>query len=244
MNKPLIFAHRGASTYAPENTLSALKKAIDIGVDGIEIDVQLTKDEVVVAIHDPLVDRTSDGKGSISSLTLLEAKKLDFGGWFSNDYKGEKIPTLKQILQLLDGWQGILNIELKKGHLQDTTKLAKGVLKLLYSYNYLKQTIISSFDQPSLIAFKGLEPKAKICPLYGLGLKEPWIYATNIHAFAIHPPYQALTAEIVENCHSKDIKVNVFTVNQSVEIKTMIELGVDGIITDVPDIAKEIRDGI
>src|SRR5690554_2404438 len=116
MKKPVIYAHRGASAYAPENTGAAFRKALDMKADGIELDVHLSKDGHVVVIHDEKVDRTSNGKGLIRDLKLDELKSLDFGAWFSSEFAGEPIMTLDEVLSLLDGWDGILNIELKSGY--------------------------------------------------------------------------------------------------------------------------------
>jgi hypothetical protein len=118
MPKPLIIAHRGASAYAPENTLAAFKKAIDLGADGIELDVHLSKDGEVVVIHDRTIDRTSNGKGQVAEMSLKELKALDFGSWFSDEYQKESIPLLREVLELLKDWNGLLNIELKQNGLE------------------------------------------------------------------------------------------------------------------------------
>ncbi len=111
-----ILAHRGASAYAPENTMAAFKKAIEMNADGIELDVHLSKDGYIVIIHDERVDRTTDGKGEVKDFSLDELKKLDAGSWFSDEYKGEKIPTLEELLSLIKNTEIYLNIEIKAGY--------------------------------------------------------------------------------------------------------------------------------
>lgn len=242
MKKPLIIAHRGASAYAPENTLAAFSKAIEQGADGIELDVHLTKDGQVAVIHDGTVNRTSNEKGRIMDMTLAEAKEFDFGSWFSKEYKDEKIPSLNEVLELLKDWDGILNVELKSSAFELYKGMEKKVLDLLKFYSFLDQTIISSFNHYSLVDLKKIEPAAKVCPLYVAGLYEPWRYASMIQAFAIHPAFHAVVPEIVQGCREHGIKVNTYTVNHPDHIKAMINANVDGIITDVPDVAKKIRD--
>jgi glycerophosphoryl diester phosphodiesterase len=111
----LIMAHRGASGYAPENTMAAFEKALEMGTEGIELDVHMTADGEIVVIHDHTVDRTSDGKGMVGALTLEEIREFDFGSWFDPKFKGQSIPTLRDVFELLEDWEGLLNIEVKSG---------------------------------------------------------------------------------------------------------------------------------
>lgn len=242
MLKPLIIAHRGASAYAPENTLAAFKKAIELGADGIELDVHLSKDGEVVVIHDYSVDRTSNGKGQVAELSLKELKALDFGNWFSGQYRNENIPLLEEVLELLKGWNGLLNIEIKHNRLEGCSQIEEKVLKLLHTYGFLDKVIISSFDHYSLIKIKEIEPSIRICPLYTAALYKPWEYAASLNAFAIHPHYHTVTPDVVNQCHERGINVNVYTVDLPQHIKLMMDAGVDGIITNVPDVAIQIRD--
>jgi glycerophosphoryl diester phosphodiesterase len=241
MNNTKIIAHRGASAYAPENTMAAFRKALDMGADGIELDVHLTKDNHIVVIHDWKVDRTSNGSGAIASMALGELKQLDFGSWFSEEFTGETIPTMEEVLDLLRGWNGLLNVEIKimPGLYEGLEKKLLGMLK---SWNMLDKTIISSFNHYSLATIKRLESNIKIGLLYSAGLYEPWNYAATLNADAIHPYYHAIVPEIVEGCHSHGVQVNPYTVDNPEHILFMLKAGVDGIITNVPDVAKQIRD--
>jgi len=242
MKETKIIAHRGASAYAPENTMAAFRKALDMKADGIELDVHLTKDNHIVVIHDGNVDRTSNGSGIIADMTLKELRQLDFGSWFSEEFGGEKIPTLEEVLDLLKGWNGLLNIELKMVRPGLYEGLEKKVIDMVKSYNMLENTIISSFNHYSLANVKKIESNMKIGLLYSAGIYEPWNYAASLNADAIHPNYISIVPEIVESCHAHNIQVNPYTVNNPEHILYMLKAKVDGIITNVPDIAKQIRD--
>ncbi len=236
MKKPVIYAHRGASAYAPENTGAAFRKALDMKADGIELDVHLSKDGHVVVIHDEKVDRTSNGKGLIRDLKLDELKSLDFGAWFSSEFAGEPIMTLDEVLSLLDGWDGILNIELKSGYvLYDN--IEQKVIDLLRQHKRIEKCIISSFNHYSLLEIKKLEPALKIGLLYSAGLVDPWKYAKMVGAEAIHPFFSSAQAPVVKGCSDNGIIINPWTIDQPEIIKALTQFGVDGIITNVPDVA-------
>ena len=236
MKKPVIYAHRGASAYAPENTGAAFRKALDMKADGIELDVHLSKDGHVVVIHDEKVDRTSNGKGLIRDLKLDELKSLDFGAWFSSEFAGEPIMTLDEVLSLLDGWDGILNIELKSAYvLYDN--IEQKVIDLLRQHKRIEKCIISSFNHYSLLEIKKLEPALKIGLLYSAGLVDPWKYAKMVGAEAIHPFFSSAQAPVVKGCNDNGIIINPWTIDQPEIIKALTQFGVDGIITNVPDVA-------
>jgi Glycerophosphoryl diester phosphodiesterase len=244
MKKPLVYAHRGASAYMPENTLAAFKKAIELGADGIELDVHVSSDGHLMVIHDEKVDRTSNGKGLVKEKTFNELKSLDFGSWFSSDYKNEKIPELNEVLDLISQWHGMLNIEVKNGPVF-YPGIEKMVIDAVASYNMIKRVIVSSFNHYSLVEIKKLCPGIKTAPLYMEGLYEPWVYAKHMGAGAIHPAFYSIIPEIVSECGKNGIAVNPFTVDQPQYIKMLTIAGVDGIITNVPDIAiKTIKDTI
>lgn len=243
MKKPVIYAHRGASAYAPENTGAAFRKALDMKADGIELDVHFSKDDQVVVIHDYTVDRTSNGKGAVRDLTLDELKELDFGSWFNSEFAGEPIITLDEVLALLDGWEGILNIELKSSHVI-YDGIEQKVVDLLHQHKRIEKCIISSFNHYSLLEIKKLEPALKIGLLYSAGLVDPWKYAEMVGAEAIHPFYPNAQAPIVKGCNDKGIIINPWTVDQPELIKALTQFGVDGIITNVPDIAIEAVESI
>jgi len=235
----LIIAHRGASKQAPENTMAAFRRALELGADGIELDVHLTSDGYLAVIHDEMLDRTSNGKGLVRDRTLAELKELDFGSWFSKDFSGERIPELNEVLRLLSDWDGLLNIEIKNGPVF-YPGIEKAVADAVRKYKRLNRTIISSFNHYSLVDIRKYEPGIKTAPLYMAGIYQPWEYARSIGASAIHPLFYNIVPEVMLGCKQNNIMVNPFTVDQPEHIKAMAAAGVDGIITDVPDIALKI----
>lgn len=239
MNSPIIIAHRGASAYAPENTMSAFEKALEMGVGGIELDVHLTKDGHIVVIHDEKVDRTSNGSGWVKDMTLDELKQLDFGSWFDKKFKDQRIPTLEQVMELLSGWDGLLNIEIKSD-VVIYQGIEQKLIDLVEKYNMVSKVIMASFNHYCLLEVQRISPEMKIGLLYVAGLITPWEYAQKLKADALHPLHYSVTPEMIENCKEYGIEVNPYTVNEPEHIKKVALAGVDGIITDVPDIASQI----
>ncbi len=236
---PIVFAHRGASKQAPENTMAAFRKALELGAGGIELDVHLSRDGHIVVTHDELVNRASNGKGYVKDKTLDELRLLDFGSWFSPAYANEKIPELEDVLKLIEGWDGILNIELKNGPVF-YPGLEQAVLDMLSKYNMISRTIISSFNHYSLVEIRRLNSEIRTAPLYVAGIFEPWNYAKKLGAGAIHPLFYNIVPQVMEGCKLNGIKVHPYTVDEPEYIRAMIAAGVDGIITNVPDIVLKI----
>lgn len=236
---PVIIAHRGASKQAPENTMAAFRRAVELGAGGIELDVHFSKDGHLMVTHDEQVDRTSNGKGLVRDKTFNELKSLDFGSWFSGSFKDEKIPELYEVLELIRDWDGILNIEIKNGPIF-YPGIENAVSDAITRFNMLERTIVSSFNHYSLVDIRKINPAVRTAPLYMAGLFEPWEYARRIGACAIHPLFYNIIPEIMKGCKMNGIMVNPFTVDQPEYIKAMAAAGVDGIITNVPDIAIKI----
>lgn len=236
---PVIIAHRGASRQAPENTMAAFRRALELGAGGIELDVHLSADGHLVVTHDEQVDRTSNGKGLVRDKTFGELKALDFGSWFSPEFKDEKIPELEEVLRLIANCDGLLNIEIKNGPIF-YPGIEKAVADAVVQYKLTQRTIISSFNHYSLVEIRKINPEIKTAPLYMAGLYEPWEYARKIGACAIHPLFYNIVPEVMKGCKLNSIMVNPFTVDQPEHIKAMVAAGVDGIITNVPDIALNI----
>jgi len=243
MNRPRVIAHRGASKLAPENTMPAFRKALELGADGIELDVQMSSDGFLVVIHDEKLDRTSNGKGLVRDRTLAELKSLDFGSWFSEDFRDEKIPVLEDVLCLLSGWDGLLNIEIKNGPVF-YPGIERAVADAVKKYRMTYRTIISSFNHYSLVEIRKYEPEIKTAPLYMAGIYKPWEYARSIGATAIHPLFYNVVPEVMEGCKQNNIMVHPFTVDQPDQIQQVAAAGADGIITNVPDIALKIVKGM
>lgn len=233
MSKTLVIAHRGDSKNAPENTLSSFKRAVDVGSDGIELDVQLSKDGYLVVIHDERVDRTTDGIGYVKDYTLKELKRLSAGIKFGRNYMNEKIPTLAEVFELLGNKSILVNIEIKSG-LISYPGIEEKLVNCVFDYNFEDLVLISSFNHYSLKTVKEIEPRLNIGLLYECGLVEPWHIANRMHAYSLHPFYVNIIPEVVKGCKSNNVKLFPWTIDDEELMKNMIRLGVDGIITNDP----------
>jgi len=240
--KTYIFAHRGASIRCPENTLEAFSAAVELGADGIELDVHLTKDGEIVVAHDERLERVSNGTGHINDHTLKELKVLDFGILFGDLEKADgtvyRIPTLAEVFLLAKKSALKLNVELKNTD-RFYPELPGKLLTLAKQYEMEELIIYSSFNHYSLMQLKKIDPSAKIGLLYEFGMVDPWVYAKYVNADAIHPHYSIIAAlpETVEYCHENGISVNVWTVDDPDAIKLMLKRGVDTIITNNLEVA-------
>ena len=227
-----VIAHRGSSLEAPENTLRAFEFALASGVDGLEIDVQLTGDGEPVVLHDETLNRTTSGTGYLIGQTYSHIRTLDAGRWFGEQFAGQRIPHLREVLDLLDKSGVLLNIELKNGMVQ-YPGLEEKVLDLLTLYPH-QNVFISSFNHYSLRLVKRLASDAKIGLLYMAGLVEPWRYAQLMQAYSLHPLYLNIMPELVTGCKDASIKLFPWTVDSSEDLKRISDLGVEGIITNDP----------
>ena len=227
-----IIAHRGSSSTAPENSKASLIQALRDGASGVEIDLQLTKDNEVVVIHDEKIDRTSSGLGFVKDMTLKELQTYDIGSYFDPKFKSERIMTLKDALKLLKKSK-IINLEIKK-MIDFNHNIEKEVVKVLNEMNLDNIIIISSFNHESLNIIKKLDNSIITAPLFYSRLYKPWTYAKNIGSNYLHLYYKAVNKTLIKNCHKNDIKVNVFTVDKVKDLKKMININVDGIITNYP----------
>ncbi|GIP22122.1 glycerophosphodiester phosphodiesterase [Paenibacillus sp. J22TS3] len=230
-----IIGHRGAAGHAPENTLKSIVTALNQGVQGIEIDAQLTKDNHVVIIHDFTVDRTTNGRGKIHELTLEEIRSLDAGSAFRPEFGGELVPTLEEILELIPS-DVLLNVELKQ-IAYERRNLEEKVAEAIAKYNLADHTIISSFDHYSLKRIHEIDPTLQTGLLTYTHMLNPWKYIQDngLNVYSIHPAYEFLTREYVTEIHQHGYKIYCYTVNDAVTGQTLEDFGVDGIITDYPD---------
>ena len=237
--KPYILAHRGASALAPENTAVSFQMAIDMGADGVEFDVQMTKDDELVIIHDEKVDRTTNGQGYVKDYVLNEIKSLDAGVSVFPKFTGEKILTLHETLEIVKQCE-IINIELKNGIIK-YPGLEEKVIHAVRSCHVEQKVILSSFNHFSIHKISNIAPDIRAGILYVSILYNPWDYARQVGAGAIHPHYLGITGEMIEKSHENGMKVNVYTVNEERDIIQMCKQGVDAIITDYPDRAIRLR---
>lgn len=240
MKKVLNIAHRGFSGVYPENTMIAFRKAVDIQCDGIETDVQLTKDRVPVLCHDETLNRTTTGKGLIRDYTYKELSKLDAGIKKSKKFKGSAIPTLDELLDFAKDKNILINIELKSSIII-YPDLEKIVIDRIYKYKMEKKCILSSFNHYSMVRCKQIDSSIKTALLYNEILYKPEKYIEYVGADALHPDFSTLYREnIIEGIKEKNVPINVYTVNEEKDMINMIKLGVNGIITNHPDKLKKI----
>lgn len=239
-----IIAHRGASAYMPENTLEAFELAIKQGAQGFELDVHLSKDGEIIVAHDLTLERVSNGTGPICDYNLADLKKLDFSApipesGFCN------VPTLAEVYALVADTALTVNVELKTTQ-EFYPAMPEKLLALEKEYAMEGRVLYSSFNHYSLLAIKKHNKNAEIGILYDLGLVDPWEYAKKLGAVAIHPHYHIIAAlpETVARCHQEGIQVNVWTVDDPKAIEYMINLGVDNLMTNTPDVANTIREHI
>lgn len=234
MGKTLVWAHRGASGYAPENTLEAFAKAVEMQADGVELDVQLSKDGEIVVIHDEWVDRVTEGKGEVRSFTLAELKQLHANKTFP-EYKEARIPTLAEVYELLKPTNLTINVELKTG-VFFYPGIEEKVLKLTKEMGMEERIWYSSFNHYTVKKIKELNPEAKTGILYADGIYEIGAYAEKLNADALHPAlYNVLYPGMVEDCHRRGKRIHVWTVNEIPHIQQLLAAGVDAIITNYPD---------
>jgi glycerophosphoryl diester phosphodiesterase len=238
--KTKIWAHRGASAYAPENTMEAFILAQKMGADGIELDIHLTKDGHVVVAHDETVDRCSNGSGYIIDKTLQELLELDFSKGMK-DYSNVRIPTLEQVLEFVKAYGLYLNIEIKNG-----TILYEGIeektLDLVSGMGLEDKVIYSSFNHYSLTVLKKINPSAPVGLLYGEAMVDPYVYAKHLGADAIHPYFKTLMVpDTIENCKKHGIKIHAWTVDERNDLEWLINEGIDAVITNRPDVAISVR---
>lgn len=229
----LVIAHRGYSAKAPENTLAAFELALDVGCHGLELDVQLTKDDEIVIIHDHTLGRTTNGSGSVQAHTLAELKKLDAGSWFDPKFKNERLPTLGEVCELIRGEDVILNVELKVA--LGFEGLVEKVVALLEGCGLQERTIISSFNHYALAYAKEAAPEIKTGVLYMAGLFNPWVYAQSLGATALHPFYQTIVPDIVAESQKNGMMVNPFTIDDPKDVERMLAAKVDSVITNEPE---------
>lgn len=238
--KTLVWAHRGASGYAPENTMEAFELAAKMGADGIELDVHFTSDGQVVVLHDEKIDRTSNAQGAVSGYTLAELKQFDFGyHFYDGQRKGVKISTLDEVYDFIAPLDMVVNVEIKSAD-PDISRACDIVAE---RHGMREKVIYSSFDHFQLQRMKEVCPSAFIAPLYGFNMLSPWTYSLDIGARAVHPRFNQirLLEDYVLNCHKLGIRVHTWTPNTEEDIKFVLESGADAIITNYPDIALKLR---
>jgi glycerophosphoryl diester phosphodiesterase len=238
--KTLNIAHRGASATFTENTMPAFRAAVELHADMIELDVHLSKDSIPVVFHnDKLSKVLSNGKRFVRDYTLAELKTVDLGPSAKNRAGKTTIPSLEEVLKFAKG-KIPLNIEIKTEAVTDTIEngIEQQCLRLLEKYGMQKQVLFSSYDMCCIRRIKQLDPGASIAILYSKQLKEntPAKIVQQYKADAFHCTYHQLSKKWLENLKSHNIPVLVYTINRRSRMKKLINLGVNGIFTDKPDV--------
>ena len=234
MKSTLIVAHRGISSLYPENTLISFKKAVELGVDMIELDIHWTKDRELVVIHDDSINRTTDGKGKVSQLTLEELKEYSAGGWFSKEFEEERIPTLKEVFELVDK-KTKLQIEIKQPGIE------KILVDLIERYDMANNVFCGSFNLDSVIEVRKLNPSIPTMLITGsfdLEKMKKVLLTEGINMVAIG--FKHLSLSLLKDCHSYGFVVDAWTVNEERDMRKFLEMGIDLITSNCPLRLKKI----
>lgn len=238
-----IWAHRGASGYAPENSLEAFELAVKQGADGVELDVQMSRDGELVVIHDETVDRVSDGTGEVRGFTLKELKRLRIGKSFPQ-YRDAGIPTLREVYQLLKDTGLTVNVELKTG-IFFYPGIEEKVLEETAFMGMEDRVWYSSFNHYTLRRIKELDPGTKTGMLYSDGIYRAADYAVELNVDALHPAFYHLQyPELNQDRRKNRLKLHVWTVNEEEHLQAAYRWGVDAVITNYPDRARRVLESL
>lgn len=240
----VVIAHRGASAYAPENTHSAFKMAIQMKAEMIELDLLLSKDGIPVVIHDELLKRTTGEKGNVSDYTLAELKEMETGAWSNEQFKGEPLPTLEEVLAYTKDVIAV-NIEIKHDAVTDTAQdgIVDKALELVYQAKMQDQVIFSSFDYRVMEHLNELDPNISKALLYEKrqsGSLSPKQLVEKYAVDAFNCSYKELTEEWISELTSNNIPFFVYTVNEPELMEKITKAGARGIFSDYPDVLKEV----
>lgn len=232
MKTPWVIAHRGASGHAPENTMTAFQRAVELGASFIETDLHVTRDGAFVAIHDDTVDRTTNGSGEVADYTLEELRRADAGMWFDRDFLGERVPTLPEILEFAKQNDVIFYLELKY---PAVAGMDHALAAALTKAKATARTMVISFDAATLAPLRRIDPAIMVGLLVEDENPNCIQQALDLGARQICPKSSLVNAKLIEQAHRADVQVVTWTVNSAEQMRSMIATGVDGIMTDFPD---------
>ncbi len=232
----LNIAHRGDSGNFPENTIAAFRAAADAGAEMCELDVQATRDSAVVVMHDDSVDRTTNGSGAVASLTLAQIKRLDAGSRKGKRFAGESVPTLDEVFAAVGNKLG-LNIEIKEGAIE------RRVCGIICANGALATSIVSSFEWNALRNIREIDPQVRIALLAEKDPARMLETASAMHAYAVNPRFDMVTADFCADARARGLKVLVWTVDAPGVMRLLISYGVDGIMTNYPARLREVLGG-
>jgi len=235
----LNLGHRGAPEIAPENTIPSFAAALEAGADGVELDVRLSRDGAVVVMHNRTVNKTTDGKGPVSKKTLAELKALDAGVKFSPAYAGTPVPTLEEAIAALPK-HAFINIETKSGALAGYL-LEQKVAALVSGYDLYRMVIVSSFNPFSLARLKQIDGRIPVGLLYLPFLRlDRRCLLNRFKPEALHPHYSMVNSKFMSRARARGYKVYAWTVDAAAKMMELLDLGVDGIITNRPDLLRKL----
>jgi glycerophosphoryl diester phosphodiesterase len=241
--QPVIFAHRGASAHAPENTIAAFERAVEEHADAIELDVKLSADGHVVVIHDMTVDRTTGTHGRVRDLSLADVRALGAGSFFSEKFQNEKIPTLEEVFEVV-GKRTFINVELTNYN-SPRDHLVESVCTLVKKFGLQERVMFSSFFAWNLSKARSILPEVPRGLLAFNGLLGAWARSFGF-AFgkyqALHPNLKDTTRRQIQRVHRLKRRVHVWTVNEAEDMRRLFHWGVDGIFTDDPGLAVRVRE--
>ena len=241
LDRPLNFAHRGASHEAPENTLAAFLLAAELGADGIELDAQLSKDGEVVVIHDFVLETTTNGQGPVESRSLDDLRELDAGSYYDPIFAGQRIPTLQEVIETV-GHHLLLNIELKTRNTRDP-RLAQAVVRIFEEHHLLDRVIVSSFNPLALRQVRKLNPWIPLGLLYApdmpFYLRRPWLRRLS-QPEALHPHHTTIDDDYMRWAKAQGYRIHTWTVDDPGEMWQLMRRGVDIMITNRPDILGQV----
>jgi glycerophosphoryl diester phosphodiesterase len=243
--RPAVFAHRGASLHAPENTISAFKLAVELGADGIELDVMLTRDQQIVVIHDSTLDRTTDVEGFVGEMDLNELCDLDAGSWFGDEFRFERIPTLEEVF-LTVGGDTIINIELKNYN-KVFNVLPEKVAELVNHMGLRERVFFSSFNPVALLRARRALPEVPVALLALPGRAGSWargFLGRMIAPDFLHAESSDISPELLGRAHLQNRRIHSYTVNHPEDMRRLYSWGIDGIFSDDPALAIRIREEI
>jgi glycerophosphoryl diester phosphodiesterase len=242
--RPLNLAHRGALREAPENTLAAFRRALELGADGFELDAKLTRDDQVVVMHDATVDRTTDGAGRVSNFTLEQLRALDAGAWFDFEFRGEPVPTLDEVFAEF-GPKALINVELTN-YTSSRDGLEARVVALIHHHNLGRHVILSSFNPFAVRRVKRLDPSLPTAiltaPDMAIWFRRVWLAPLARHE-ARHPEQREVTEAYVRECRRKGLRIHAWARAEEDEtpegVRRLARLGVDGLICNRPEVVRD-----
>lgn len=239
MRLPWVIAHRGASAVAPENTMAAFRQAVAMGVDCIETDLHLSRDGRLIIIHDTTLERTTKGNGLVKNFTFSELRQLDAGRWFSEDFAGERLPGVEELLDLAGQTDLSLYLEIKGGA---GYGVERAVISALRGRKEAKAAVVICFDPSVLDRMHQLDRLLMTGLLFDSGGEDMVREAVRVGARQIAPRGDCVTPELLADAHRRGLKVIAWTINEPAQMRALALAGVDGIMTNHPDRLIAVRD--